>query len=194
MKKVILSLVLVAVAIVGVNAQVNGPITKVRLNVVLNPVLAIEIDNPSAPGNGETVPPGYGDLVTLEYKNAADYTNGVSKTVAGQLKVTSIGSDFKMYAQTSANHLTRDGSGGNETMDGDLVTIAIGNSEAKKVSALANPQDFGKITGKSTTAKSLDVTYSAAALDDTKLATLLKNNNNSKVTYTTDVTYTVIPQ
>lgn len=193
MKKVILSLVLVAVAIVGVNAQVNGPITKVRLNVVLNPVLAIEIGNPSAPGNGETVPPGYGDLVTLEYKNAADYTNGVSKKVAGQLKVTSIGSDFKVYAQTSANHLTRV-SGGNETMEGELVTVAIGNGPAKNVRDMAAQQDFGTITGKSTTAKSLDVTYSAAALNDTKLATLLKNNNNSKVTYTTDVTYTVIPQ
>lgn len=193
MKKVILSLVLVAVAIVGVNAQVNGPITKVRLNVVLNPVLAIEIGNPSAPGNGETVPPGYGDLVTLEYKNAADYTNGVSKKVAGQLKVTSIGSDFKVYAQTSANHLTRV-SGGNETMEGELVTVAIGNGPAKNVRDMAAQQDFGTITGKSTTAKSLDVTYSAAALDDTKLATLLKNNSNSKVTYTTDVTYTVIPQ
>ena len=160
---------------------------------MLNPVLAIEIGNPSAPGNGETVPPGYGDLVTLEYKNAADYTNGVSKKVAGQLKVTSIGSDFKVYAQTSANHLTRV-SGGNETMEGELVTVAIGNGPAKNVRDMAAQQDFGTITGKSTTAKSLDVTYSAAALNDTKLATLLKNNNNSKVTYTTDVTYTVIPQ
>lgn len=191
MKKVILSLALVVAGVVGVNAQT--PSTKVKLNVVLNPVLAIEIGNSDAANTGETIPSGYDDVVTLEYKNATDYTTGVSKTVDGQLKVTSIGSDFKVYAQTSTNNLTRV-SGGNETMEGDLVTIAIGSSAEKNVRDLVSQQDYGTITGKSTTAKSLDVTYRAAALNDTKLAALLKNNSNNKVTYTTDVIYTVVPQ
>lgn len=191
MKKVILSLALVVAGVVGVNAQT--PSTKVKLNVVLNPVLAIEIGNSDAANTGETIPSGYDDVVTLEYKNATDYTTGVSKTVDGQLKVTSIGSDFKVYAQTSTNNLTRV-SDGNETMEGDLVTIAIGSSAEKNVRDLVSQQDYGTITGKSTTAKSLDVTYRAAALNDTKLAALLRNNNNNKVTYTTDVIYTVVPQ
>jgi len=191
MKKVILSLALVVAGVVGVNAQT--PSTKVKLNVVLNPVLAIEIGNSDAANTGETIPSGYDDVVTLEYKNATDYTTGVSKTVDGQLKVTSIGSDFKVYAQTSTNNLTRV-SDGNETMEGDLVTIAIGSSAEKNVRDLVSQQDYGTITGKSTTAKSLDVTYRAAALNDTKLAALLGNNNNNKVTYTTDVIYTVVPQ
>lgn len=191
MKKVILSLALVVAGVVGVNAQT--PSTKVKLNVVLNPVLAIEIGNSDAANTGETIPSGYDDVVTLEYKNATDYTTGVSKTVDGQLKVTSIGSDFKVYAQTSTNNLTRV-SGGNETMEGDLVTIAIGSSAEKNVRDLVSQQDYGTITGKSTTAKSLDVTYRAAALNDTKLAALLRNNSNNKVTYTTDVIYTVVPQ
>lgn len=193
MKKVILSLALVVAGVVGVNAQTPSTSTKVKLNVVLNPVLAIEIGNSDAANTGETIPSGYDDVVTLEYKNATDYTTGVSKTVDGQLKVTSIGSDFKVYAQTSTNNLTRV-SGGNETMEGDLVTIAIGSSAEKNVRDLVSQQDYGTITGKSTTAKSLDVTYRAAALNDTKLADLLRNNNNNKVTYTTDVIYTVVPQ
>lgn len=188
-KKIILSVAIIAATIVGAQAQTN---TKVKLNVVLNPVLAIEIGNKDASNTGETIPTGYEDVVTLEYKTAQDYKNGVAKNVAGQLKVTAIGSDFKVYVKTSSSHLNRV-TGGSENLAGDLVTVQL-NGNTRSVRDMIAQQDMGTITGKSTTAKSLDVTYRSAALDDNVLAKLLKNNNGDKVTYTTDVIYSVIPQ
>jgi hypothetical protein len=192
MKKVILSLAIVAVAIVGVKAQTSGGSAKVKLNVILNPVLSIEIGNKS----GDVDPSGNigdaNDVVNLEYKTAEDYQKGVQKTVNGQLKVTSIGSNFKLFAQTSDNNLKRV-EGGNETLAGDLVTIAI-NGKEKNVRDLVSQQDYGTIDGKSTTAKELDVTYHSGILDDAKLENLLRNNNKDKVVYTTNVVYSVIPQ
>jgi hypothetical protein len=97
-----------------------------------------------------------------------------------------------LFAQTSDNNLKRV-EGGNETLAGDLVTIAI-NGKEKNVRDLVSQQDYGTIDGKSTTAKELDVTYHSGILDDAKLENLLRNNNKDKVVYTTNVVYSVIPQ
>src|SRR5690606_31211324 len=85
MKKVILSLAIVAVAIVGVKAQTPVPTgsANVKVNVVLNPVLSISLGSGATAGTDE---------VTLTYNTTEDYTQGVTAERAKQLKVTSIGS------------------------------------------------------------------------------------------------------
>lgn len=205
MKNVILSLLFVAIATVGVKAQTATTSTTVQLNVVLKSLIGIEIGNESGDteykGGGSAA--DYGDVVNLEYKTAEDYQNGVSKTVEGQLKVTSIGSQFKLYVQTfesrtnTASGVLKRVSGGHNTMDGNLVTVSVSgvqSGQARSVHQLQGQQDYGNMTGGATAGTDLDVTYTAAALTDAQVAALLQNHHGNEVVYTTDVVYTVMAQ
>lgn len=198
MRKISIAIVVFFVAVIGAKAQTAAPSTKVQLNVILTPMLSLEIGQHDQGANGD-----YADVVNLEYKTAKDYNDGVSKTLAGHLKATSIGSGFKVYASASSSNLNRV-SGGNEQLTGDLVTVKVGSGQAKvirdmgnkagKVGTNAEDMGFGFQTGStgSVIAKELDVTYAGASLKD-KLD-LLKNNNGQKVTYTVDVLYSIIAQ
>lgn len=195
MKNLSIAIVLFFATIIGVNAQTAS--TKVQLNVILNPVLSLEI---GAPDQGAST--GYADVVNLEYKTASDYATGVSKAITGHLKATSIGSGFKISAQafegTGQNLSRATGGGAQGGFDGTLVTIALNNSAAKNVrDLLSNSQEMllsgtnsaGAST--STTGQLIDVTYKSAALNAEQISTYLDNNGNQKVRYTTDVVYTI---
>jgi len=197
MKKVLLALLFVA-GITGANAQVTtAPTTKVKLNVILNPVLSIEI---GTPGSGAAE--GYADVVNLEYTTAEQYRTGVEKKITGHLKVTSIGSGFKVYASASSPNLNRVG-GDNNVMAGDLVSVVVGAGPIKNIQSLgakagkvgsAAEEMTAKLNGTSgsTVNQLLDVTYKSAPLTDALVASLLANNNKGKATYTVDVLYSVI--
>src|SRR5690606_31863105 len=122
MKKIILSTFALFAAVVITNAQTPPPPVKVKVNVNLNPFQSIEI------GSGATgVESGYGDVVTLEYKNADDYRTGVSKNVAKQLKVSSVGSGYSVKAKLANANLERDGADGAESIDAShILEVAIG--------------------------------------------------------------------
>ncbi|WP_336834244.1 hypothetical protein [Sphingobacterium siyangense] len=164
---------------------------KVKVNVVLNPFQSIEI------GKGET---GANlDEVTLEYKNAADYKNGVEKVVPKQLKVSSVGSGFRVKAElryngvatASLNKVT--GNGINTVDANQLLAITVGNSAKMDV---AQNMDFGPVGSSdaqsSVLDKELDVKYSGKSMDETMVKKLLGNSGkDTGATYTVDVIYTI---
>src|SRR5690606_23523008 len=114
MKKIILSTFALFAAVLITNAQTPPPTVKVKVNVNLNPFQSIEI------GSG-------GDVVTLDYKNADDYRTGVSKNVAKQLKVCSVGSGYTVKAKLAKLTLDRVGSDGVATIAADeILEVARG--------------------------------------------------------------------
>src|SRR5690606_24213713 len=124
MKKIILSTFALFAAVVITNAQTPTPPTpvKVKVNVNLNAFQSIEIGSGATGGIGE-----YGDVVTLNYNNATDYRTGVSKNVAKQLKVSSVGSGYSVKAKLAKSTLDRVGSDGVATIAaGDILEVAIG--------------------------------------------------------------------
>lgn len=199
MKKVVLALAVVFAAVAGSQAQTaSSSSVKVKVNVELNPFQSIEI------GTGGSNSGGYGDEVNLVYNTANDYKAGVSKVVPKQLKVSSIGSGYKVKATLGFNSGNSGKfnkvQGGVENIDASqLLEIAIGkggtvNGLTAGTTAAAN-MEFGPFGATSTGESSvldqeLDVKYFGKKLDEGMLKTLF-GNQKSQAKYTIDVVYTI---
>ncbi|WP_164111534.1 MULTISPECIES: hypothetical protein [Sphingobacterium] len=200
MKKVVLALAVAFAAVVGTQAQTaSSSSVKVKVNVELNPFQSIEI------GAGGTNSGGYGDEVTLVYNTADDYKSGVSKVVEKQLKVSSVGSGYKVQATLGFNSgnsgkFNKLQGGGVENIDAaQLLEIAIGKSGS--VSGLTTGttatagMEFGGFSSTSTGESSvldqeLDVKYFGKKLDEGMLRTLF-GDQKDQAKYTIDVVYTI---
>ncbi len=192
MKKVVLALAVVFAAVVGVKAQESA---KVKVNVVLNPFQSIEI------GTGKGL-----DEVTLEYKTVGDYKNGVSKEVAKQLKVSSVGSGYKIkatlaYNGQSGNFGKVSGNGEQSIAAKDLLQVAIakngtGYGAAQDADASMTFTGFGTIGdgASSVLDQELDVKYVGKPLNAAMLGKMFGTTNNQAnptAKYTIDVVYTI---
>lgn len=203
MKKIALLIATVFATAIGAQAQQGQPSTttpvtenptNVKLNVILHPTLSVELANY---GNSGTL--GHleeADAVNLVYKTAADYTNGVSKTITNHLKATSIGSGFKINASASLDHLARTAGAGVATMDGTKVTVKVGGGAAKVIRDLGqSAQDMGYVVGNnnstaSTVGEFIDVTYAAGSLSSADVQNYLGADGNA-ARYTVNVVYTI---
>ncbi|SKC03232.1 hypothetical protein SAMN05660841_03751 [Sphingobacterium nematocida] len=196
MKKVVLALAVVFAAVVGTQAQTaSSSSVKVKVNVELNPFQSIEI------GTGSNS----GDEVNLVYNTASDYKTGVSKLVEKQLKVSSVGSGYKVKATLGFNSgnsgkFNKVQGGGVGNIDAaQLLEIAIGKGGTVSgltagTTAAAN-MEFGPFGATSTGESSvldqeLDVKYFGKKLDEGMLNTLF-GNQKSQAKYTIDVVYTI---
>lgn len=197
MKKVILALAVAFATVAGVQAQ---DAAKVKVNVELNAFQSIEI------GSGAQNPGvGYGDEVTLVYNTTQDYKQGVSVEVPKQLKVSSVGTGYKIKAALSysgnvGNFGKVEGSGDETIGASELLEIAIAkngvNYGASQTAAASLTFDgFGTIGdgASSVLDQELDVKYIGKPLDATKLGKLFGTGNEASATakYTIDVVYTI---
>lgn len=196
MKKVVLVLAVVFATVAGVKAQESPKSAKVKVNVVLNPFQSIELG-----GSGQ---PGAVDVVNLVYNNANDYKNGVNKLVDKQLKVSSVGSGYKISASLGLNGgstgtFKKVQGGGVENIDASqLLEIAIGKTGslngATNGNTAAATMEFGPFGANSTGESSvldefLDVKYFGKQLGQDMVRKLMGNQN--KAEYTIDVVYTI---
>ncbi len=195
MKKLILSAFVLLGASTVSNAQTTNPV-KVKVNVNLNSFQSIEIG--SGAQNGQT---GYGDVVTLTYANAENYRNGVSTLINNQLKVTSVGSGFKVKANLSNINLTRTSSAGVETIPAnEILEIEVGKNLAGVTSGrtvdVNGPEwNLSAVSSgqSSVLDQELDVKYFGRPISDSKLKQYFNNVGRQAIAYTVDVTYEVVP-
>lgn len=188
MKKVILSLVVVVLATIGVKAQDHGS-ANVKVNLVLNPVLTISLGDGATAGE---------DVVDLVYASEEDYVEGVTKSVADQLQVTSIGSGYSLSAAVTGYNNGAAGKfdriGGSEVFDAsELLTIKVANGTAVNGAATMSFGDFGdNASATSVLAEQHEVTYKGTSFTGKEdlLRDMLAEGNNS-VTYSALVVYTV---
>jgi len=192
MKKIIFFAAAIIGSVTAANAQSQA---KVKVNVELKPFQSIEIGSGAGQNNdGKSVTPGYDDEVTLKYQNVADYTNGVEKNVVKQLKVSSVGSGYKVKATLSSPDFTKTAGGGVGSYDAkELIAIQV---DGKAVTTDKN-MEFGPF-GTTSTAESsvlnkeLDVKYIGKPLNETTVKKLLGNSDkNTTAAYTIDVVYTI---
>jgi len=193
MKKIIFAAIAVMGSLSFANAQSSA---KVKLNVELNPFQSIEIGSGAGQSNdGNGVTSGYDDEVTLKYEKAADYTNGVQKLVAKQLKVSSVGSGYKIKASLSANgNFTKVAGNGAGSYDAKkLVEIQVGGQSASTdVNMEFGPFGSTSTAESSVLGKELDVKYIGKPLSETTVKDLLGNGGkDTKAKYTIDVVYTI---
>lgn len=194
MKKLILSAFVLLGASTISNAQTANPV-KVKVNVNLNTLHSIEIGSGATPGGG------YGDEVTLEYNTAEDYRNGVSKLVAKQLKVTSIGSGYKIKASLSdtddapTNDLKRTSSAGVATITASkILKIQVGAGAVQE--AIQNIPEW-TFSGQTSSGQSsvldqeLDVKYIGARIDQEDLRDYFNNVGKESIKYSVVVTYSI---
>lgn len=200
MKKLILS-ASVLIVLIGVtfsaNAQSSAPTpVKVKVNVNLNSFQSIEI------GTGANPTGEYGDVVNLTYANANDYRNGISKIVPNQLKVSSIGSGYKVKAKLSQATLNRTSAQGVQNIQADeILEIQVG----KNLSGIASGKvvttsgvEFTELSASNTGSASvldeqLDVKYFGKPISQSKLQTYFNNVGNTSLSYTVDVLYEILP-
>jgi hypothetical protein len=194
MKKLILSTFVLLGASTVSNAQTANPV-KVKVNVNLNTLHSIEIGSGATPGGG------YGDEVTLEYNTAEDYRNGVSKLVAKQLKVTSIGSGYKIKASLSdlsnvaTENLINNGSAGAATIKAsEILKIQVGAGAVQE--AIQNIPEW-TFSGQTSSGQSsvldqeLDVKYIGARIDQAHLRSYFDNVGKESISYSVVVTYSI---
>ena len=190
MKKIIFFAAAIIGSVTAANAQSQA---KVKVNVELNPFQSIEIGS-GAKQDGQ-VTAGYDDEVTLKYQTASDYTNGVERMVTKQLKVSSVGSGYKIKATLSANGQFKKeaGNGVNNYDAKKLVEIQVAG---QSVSTDPN-MEFGPFGSTSTAEssvlnKELDVKYIGKSLNEATVKELLGNGGkDTKAKYTIDVVYTI---
>src|SRR5690606_11750548 len=179
MKKIILSAFALIAAVVITNAQTPTPNSvKVKVNVNLNAFQSIEIGSGATGGIGE-----YGDVVTLDYNNADDYRTGVSKNVAKQLKVSSVGSGYSVKAKLAKSTLDRVGADGAESIDAnDILEIAIGKgfsdatpNSGRAITTTGTAFDFAGTGSSSVLDEELDVKYFGKPIGQENLRTYFNN-------------------
>lgn len=201
MKKFFLSAIVLIGTTMASNAKDPTPGVKVKVNLNLNTFQSIEIGSGAV--NGAS---GYGDVVTLNYANADDYRNGVSTLVNNQLKVTSVGSGFKVKATLSDADFTRDGSGGAEKISAkEILRIEVGKNlsgvKTGKMVEAGSLQEWnisgtlGSNGQASVLDQELDVKYFGLPISDSKLKQYFHNvtKEQQAIAYTVDVTYTIAP-
>lgn len=192
MKKIIFFAAAIIGSVTAVNAQSQSQ-AKVRVNVELNPFQSIEIG--SGAGQDGKVTEGYDDEVTLKYEKAADYTNGVNKLITKQLKVSSVGSGYKIKANLLANGQFKKESGnGLGTYDAKkLIEIQVdGKSASTDVNMEFGPFGNTSTAESSVLNKELDVKYIGKPLNEATVKELLGNGGkDTKAKYTIDVVYTI---
>ncbi|TWI15459.1 hypothetical protein [Sphingobacterium siyangense] len=194
MKKIIFFAAAIIGSVTAANAQSQSQ-AKVKVNVELKPFQSIEIGSGKGTGNDGAVTDGYDDEVTLKYQNINDYTNGVEKSVLKQLKVSSVGSGYRVKATLSSPNFTKTAGAGATVYDAKkLLEIQVGG---KSVSTDIN-MDFGPIgensnAGSSVLNNELDVKYIGKPLNETAVTELLGKNGdrNTIAKYTIDVVYTI---
>ena len=194
MKKIIFFAAAIIGSVTAVNAQSQSQSqAKVKVNVELNPFQSIEIG--SGAGHDGPITSGYDDEVTLKYEKAADYTKGVDKTIAKQLKVSSVGSGYKIKANLLANGQFKKESGkGVGAYDAkDLIEIQVGGMSATTdVNMEFGPFGNTSTAESSVLNKELDVKYIGKPLDEAAVKKLLGNGGkDAKAKYTIDVVYTI---
>jgi len=203
MKKIILSTFALFAAVLITNAQTattsslpsDSKSVKVKVNVNLNSFQSIEMGSGATGGDGD-----YGDVVTLEYKNADDYRTGISKNVAKQLKVSSVGSGYSVKATLAKTTLTRIGADGAESIDAnDILEIAIGKgfsdatpNSGKAITTTGTAFDFAGTGSSSVLDEELDVKYFGKPISQENLRTYFNNVGNKPIAYTVDVMYEIV--
>ena len=178
MKKRFLGLALVLTAFAA-NAQTQGTAT---LNVKLNPIQTLIVN----PAN---------NVVTLEYKEKADYANGVSAKQENHLTIYSTGG-FQVHVKSNQQNLT----GGPKDIAANQIKLtasagktnplaATGNPEYKEVD-LAHSGDKGVMLVKSDGGgvdRNIDVTYAAKGNN-----AFIDHVGKTAATYTTTVVYEIV--
>ena len=173
MKKRFLGLALVLTAFAA-NAQTA------TLNVKLNPIQTLMVN----PAN---------NVVTLEYKNKADYANGVSAKQENHLTVYSTGG-FQVYVKSNQQNLT----GGPKDIAANQIKLT---ASAGKTNALAgNPQykevdlvhagDKGVMLVQNSVGgvdRNIDITYAAKGNN-----AFIDHVGQTAATYTTTVVYEIV--
>ena len=176
MKKAFFGLVLGLTAFTA-NAQTQGTAT---LNVKLNPIQTLMVN----PAN---------NVVTLEYKNKADYANGVSAKQENHLTVYSTGG-FQVYVKSNQQNLT----GGPKDIAANQIKLT---ASAGKTNALAgNPQynevdlvhsgDKGVMLVQNSVGgvdRNIDITYAAKGNN-----AFIDHVGQTAATYTTTVVYEIV--
>lgn len=197
MKKIIFFAAAIIGSVTAVNAQSQSQSqAKVKVNVELKPFQSIEIGSGAGAGNeGEVITSGYDDEVTLKYQDVNDYTKGVEKTVAKQLKVSSVGSGYKVKATLSSNGQFNKvaGNGVNSYDAKKLVEIQVGGMSAPTdVNMEFGPFGSTSTAESSVLNKELDVKYIGKPLNEATVKELLGNGGkDTKAKYTIDVVYTI---
>lgn len=175
MKKRFLGLALVLTAFAA-NAQ-TGTAT---LNVKLNPLQTLIVN----PAN---------DVVNLEYKNKADYANGVSAKQENHLTVYSTGG-FQVFVKSNQQNLT----GGPKDIAANQIKLA---ASAGKTNALAGNPQYKNVElvhegGKGVLLvqnsvggvdRNIDVTYTAKGDN-----AFIDHVGQTAATYTTAVVYEIV--
>ncbi|MBL1410479.1 hypothetical protein [Sphingobacterium faecale] len=195
MKKVVLALTAVFATVVGVKAQQASQSANVKVNVILTPFQSIEI------GTGTGM-----DVVNLEYNKVEDYKEGVSVEVPKQLKVSSVGTGYKIkaslaYGTQTGNFGKALGNGEATILASDLLEIAIakngtGFGTAQVADASMTFGSFGTIGdgASSVLDQELDVKYVGKRLDAGMLGKMFGTSStqaNPTAKYTIDVVYTI---
>lgn len=212
MKKGLILAAAVCLTILGAKAQTTTtPTTVVKVNVILNPALSIEVNETSLDQNINGLEEA--GAVNLVYKTATDYTSGVQKTVKDHLKVTAVGTGYKVIARASSNSLTRAGGNGDQadaTMAGEIVTVKVNGGSAISIAdiyaknGVVNTKNGKTVNGEtmlvagnsnsagSVVAQPVDVLYAARALNSSEVKKFLGENNTLGARYTVNVTYDII--
>ena len=195
MKNLLLIVGVVISAISTANAQTPAtPLStgsvKVKVNVELTAFQTIEIGTAGQDGQ---VSSGYADEVTLRYEDTDDYKNGVQKTIANQLKVSSVGTGYKIITTFGNNGIMSKDYGTSTTpIDASrLLDIEIDGIVGQGTFP-AKTYTFGTL-GDATTSvldKSLSVKYIGKPLINAYLLKDLLNDFNS-AKYNIDVVYTI---
>lgn len=202
LKKMKKGLILAAAAcltILGAKAQT----ATTKVNVILNPALSIEVNEGSLDLGGKGLEEA--KAINLVYRTAADYTSGVKRVVADHLKVTAVGTGYKIYAKTSGTTLTRVGTHGDgalATMPGENVTVSVGGQSGFTIKAISddNSTTRGKAIYTSAVSNSsgsvvalpLPVEYAAKALNSADVKNFLGTNNTQGAKYTVNVMYEIL--
>ncbi|MBD1429751.1 hypothetical protein [Sphingobacterium litopenaei] len=197
MKNLILSAAVLLGVTFSANAQNSSPApVKVKVNVNLNSFQSIEI------GSGATPSGEYGDIVNLTYADANDYRNGISKNVPNQLKVSSIGSGYKVKAKLSQAVLNRTSAEGAQNIQAnEILEIQVGKNLAGATSGkivTLSGVEFTDLSASNTGSASvldeqLDVKYFGKPIPQNKLQTYFNNVGNKSLSYTVDVLYEILP-
>jgi len=206
MKKGLILAAAVCLSIAGAKAQTSN----VKVNVVLNPAFSIEVDNSTLDKTDNGLEQK--DAVNLVYRTASDYATGVKKDIANHLKVTSVGTGYKIFATADSRNLQRTSGEGVPEMAGEIVTVKVGNQgNGVNIAALngkINQVNNGKngttakgevvyTLGNSNSTESvvgfgLNVEYAARALNTAEVKSFLGQNNAIGARYTVNVTYSIL--
>lgn len=178
MKKIILTSAIIFGAFVASFAQATGT---AMLNVKLNPIQTLVVNAAQK-------------TVNLEYKNVADYANGVSLLQADHLSIYSTGA-FAITVASATNDIKRTKTGSTETIASSSIhVVATEGTTAKLTGAILGDVALSTTATDLITStlggvnKTFNITYKG--LDGNGYVNKYFNDESPTV-YTTTVTYTI---